>query len=117
MTALKHIVKANVLAMWAILEVRPDALFFSPRVRNVSMPTAPRRSSPPKFAIRSVGRAYKQLIASWHYVLPAQSVCLTVSVVLPSEFDELYVVRRREWLGRYHHARRASTEPNTPTVG
>jgi beta-glucosidase len=26
-TALKHIVKANVLAMWTILEVRPDAIF------------------------------------------------------------------------------------------
>ncbi len=26
-TALKHIVKANVLAMQAILEVRPDAIF------------------------------------------------------------------------------------------
>ena len=67
--------------------------------------------------IRPVGRAYKQLIESWYYVLPAQSVCLTVPVVLPSEFDEPYVVRRREWLGPYHHARRASAEPNTPTVG
>ena len=27
MTALKHIVKANVLAMHAILDVRPDAIF------------------------------------------------------------------------------------------
>ena len=26
-TALKHIVKANVLAMYAILDVRPDAIF------------------------------------------------------------------------------------------
>ena len=28
-TALKHIVKANVLAMKAILEIRPDAIVFA----------------------------------------------------------------------------------------
>lgn len=66
--------------------------------------------------IRPAGRAYKLLIESSQYVLPAQRVCLTVPVVLPSEFNAPYVVRRREWLGRYHHARRAPAEPNTPTI-
>ncbi|HEY0312233.1 MAG TPA: family 1 glycosylhydrolase [Allosphingosinicella sp.] len=33
--------------------------------------------------IRPVGEAYKQLIAEWRHVLPTQSVCLTVPVVMP----------------------------------
>ena len=37
--------------------------------------------------IRPVGRCYKQLIADWRDVLPTQSVCLSVPVVLPSEFE------------------------------
>ena len=35
--------------------------------------------------IRAVGRSYKELIASWRDVLPAQSVCLVVPVVPPSQ--------------------------------
>jgi beta-glucosidase len=35
--------------------------------------------------IRPVGRAYKRLIAQWGDVLPTQSLCLTVPVVLPDE--------------------------------
>jgi beta-glucosidase/6-phospho-beta-glucosidase/beta-galactosidase len=35
--------------------------------------------------IRPVGRAYKKLIAQWRDVLPTQSLCLTVPVVLPDE--------------------------------
>jgi hypothetical protein len=38
--------------------------------------------------IRRVGRAYKQLIADWREVLPAQSVCLVVPVVTPSEYHD-----------------------------
>src|SRR3712207_1417137 len=37
---------------------------------------------------RAVGRAYKQLIADWREVLPTQSVCLQVPVVLPSEYED-----------------------------
>jgi beta-glucosidase/6-phospho-beta-glucosidase/beta-galactosidase len=33
--------------------------------------------------IRPVGQAFKQLIADWRNVLPTQSVCLTVPVVMP----------------------------------
>jgi beta-glucosidase len=37
--------------------------------------------------IRPVGEAYKQLIADWRDVLPTQSVCLTVPVVMPENAD------------------------------
>jgi beta-glucosidase len=46
--------------------------------------------------IRPVGRAYKQLIADWREVLPTQSVCLQVPVVLPSEHGEGWAQRRRQ---------------------
>jgi beta-glucosidase len=52
--------------------------------------------------IRPVGAAYKQLIAQWREVLPTQSVCLFVPVVLPSEYDEPLAVRRREGWRRYY---------------
>lgn len=35
--------------------------------------------------IRAVGRAYKQLIRDWAEVLPTQSVCLRMPVLVPSE--------------------------------
>jgi beta-glucosidase/6-phospho-beta-glucosidase/beta-galactosidase len=35
--------------------------------------------------IRPVGEAYKRLISDWRSVLPTQSVCLRVPVVMPSE--------------------------------
>jgi hypothetical protein len=38
--------------------------------------------------IRNVGRAYKQLIADWRNVLPAQSVCLVVPIKKISDFEE-----------------------------
>ena len=44
---------------------------------------------------RAVGRAYKQLIADWQMVLPTQSVCLQVPVVLPSKYDDEFARRRR----------------------
>ena len=45
--------------------------------------------------IRPVGAAYKQLIADWSNVLPTQSVCLTVPVVMPDEADGEHVVRQQ----------------------
>jgi len=54
--------------------------------------------------IRQVGLAYKGLIQQWHDVLPAQSICLTVPVVRPSEYNERWAVRRREAL-RAHRMR------------
>jgi beta-glucosidase/6-phospho-beta-glucosidase/beta-galactosidase len=61
--------------------------------------------------IRPVGEAYKQLISEWRDVLPTQSLCLTVPVVLPDEVSE-------------HHARRQmrraasmiKANPSAPTV-
>jgi beta-glucosidase len=50
--------------------------------------------------IRAVGHTYKQLIQDWREVLPAQSVCLHVPVVLPSEYDEPVAKRRRETMAR-----------------
>ena len=45
--------------------------------------------------IRPVGRAYKQLICDWRDVLPAQSVCLTVPIIMPAEYDEPSAQRQR----------------------
>jgi beta-glucosidase len=44
--------------------------------------------------IRAVGRSYKQLIRDWKDVLPTQSVCLSVPVVLPSEYESRIQVRQ-----------------------
>jgi len=55
--------------------------------------------------IRPVGRAYKDLIASWREVLPTSSICLQVPVTFPSEFDEPFVHRQMERARR----RRATT--------
>ena len=46
--------------------------------------------------IRPVGEAYKQLIADWQSVLPTQSVCLTVPLVLPQEAEEEFAQRQKE---------------------
>ncbi|WP_237215562.1 family 1 glycosylhydrolase [Falsiroseomonas oryziterrae] len=37
--------------------------------------------------MRPVGRAYKRLVAQWREVLPAQSLCLQVPIVMPSAYD------------------------------
>ncbi len=64
--------------------------------------------------IRAVGRAYQRLIADWADVLPAQSVCLNVPIVLPSETDEPFARRRRGWMRSYHERRRRDAPQ--PTV-
>jgi beta-glucosidase/6-phospho-beta-glucosidase/beta-galactosidase len=46
--------------------------------------------------IRPVGKAYKKLIKEWKEVLPTQSVCLTVPIVLPSEHNEEWAKRKRQ---------------------
>ena len=57
--------------------------------------------------IRPVGRAYKQLIDDWCDVLPAQSVCLTVPVARPHDYDEPPVRRHQERMRqlRQHEAK------------
>jgi hypothetical protein len=63
--------------------------------------------------IRRVGRSYKQLIRDWREVLPAQSVCLVVPVVPPSEYDDALAVRRRETERERQGARPIWTSPES----
>ena len=46
--------------------------------------------------IRPVGKAYKQLIADWSQVLPAQSVCLQVPIVMPIESNEAWARAQKQ---------------------
>ncbi|MEI6487049.1 MAG: family 1 glycosylhydrolase [Sphingomonadales bacterium] len=46
--------------------------------------------------IRPVGRAYQQLIAQWRDVLPTQSLCLTVPVVMPDEVGSTHARRQSQ---------------------
>ena len=46
--------------------------------------------------IRPVGKAYGQLIRDWGQVLPTQSVCLQVPVVMPHDYEEIWALRNRE---------------------
>lgn len=59
--------------------------------------------------IRPVGESYKHLIREWHEVLPAQSVCLSVPLVLPEEHDEPWARRKREEM-RAHRLRTIVSE-------
>src|SRR3954463_10867464 len=61
--------------------------------------------------IRPVGRAYQQLIQRWRKVLPTQSVCLTVPVILPAEFESTHAVQQREDARDFRQAL-----PAAPTV-
>ncbi|GGE71688.1 glycoside hydrolase family 1 protein [Sphingomonas prati] len=44
--------------------------------------------------IRPVGTAFKKLIGQWRDVLPTQSLCLTVPVVMPDETDDIHTHRQ-----------------------
>jgi beta-glucosidase/6-phospho-beta-glucosidase/beta-galactosidase len=72
--------------------------------------------------IRPVGRCYKHLIDDWCDVLPAQSVCLTVPVSRPQDYDEAPVRRHRERMRRMRKqearedARHADAKPTRPSV-
>jgi beta-glucosidase/6-phospho-beta-glucosidase/beta-galactosidase len=54
--------------------------------------------------IRPVGEAYRQLIRDWLRVLPTQSVCLQVPIVMPSEYDHEWSKRRRSQAQQARHA-------------
>jgi beta-glucosidase/6-phospho-beta-glucosidase/beta-galactosidase len=45
--------------------------------------------------IRPVGEAYKKLISQWQQVLPAQSLCLQIPLVMPNESDEAWARQKR----------------------
>jgi beta-glucosidase len=72
--------------------------------------------------IRPVGRCYKQLIDDWCDVLPAQSVCLTVPVSRPQDYDEAPVRRHRERMRRMRKQetkedlQHADAKPTRPSV-
>ena len=53
--------------------------------------------------IRPVGREYKQLISDWRDVLPTQSQCLQVPVVMPQEYDEYWAKKLREDADEHRH--------------
>lgn len=64
--------------------------------------------------IRPVGSAYKELIAQWQNVLPAQSICLTVPLTLPDEYDSKAALRRREWMRHFmQHRAQLQNEPGS----
>jgi len=65
--------------------------------------------------IRPVGQAYKQLIQDWREVLPAQSVCLQVPIVMPSETDEPWAKRQQE-RARQVQANRVTAKTNKTTL-
>ncbi len=50
--------------------------------------------------IRPVGAAYRQLIADWRRVLPAQSVCLQVPIVMPHESSDTWVKKKQAQAGK-----------------
>ena len=58
--------------------------------------------------IRAVGRCYKQLIEDWREILPTQSMCLNVPIVLPSEYEESMARRRRAEARRLRASERES---------
>lgn len=45
--------------------------------------------------IRPVGKAYRRLIQQWRDVLPTQSLCLAVPLVLPSDAERPYAAEQR----------------------
>jgi hypothetical protein len=65
--------------------------------------------------IRPVGEAYKQLISDWREVLPTQSVCLQVPIVMPNEYDELWAVSKRAQA--VHHRNTPPTSASNETDG
>jgi beta-glucosidase len=66
--------------------------------------------------IRPVGAAYQKLIAEWREVLPTQSVCLQVPLVLPGEHEEEWV-QRQQAVARTHRHRRPTSPANPDHEG
>lgn len=54
--------------------------------------------------IRPVGAAYKELIKQWRDVLPTQSMCLTVPVVMPDEAGDEHTKRQMRRAKRMNKA-------------
>jgi hypothetical protein len=65
--------------------------------------------------IRPVGAAYRQLIADWRDVLPTQSVCLTVPVVMPNRAEGEHAREQRDQARQM--IRQPDTAPSTQEGG
>ncbi|MDB5930246.1 MAG: glycoside hydrolase family 1, partial [Polaromonas sp.] len=65
--------------------------------------------------IRPVGTAYRQLIADWRDVLPTQSVCLTVPVVMPNRAEGEHAREQRDQARQM--IRQPDTAPSTQEGG
>ncbi|UOR07365.1 family 1 glycosylhydrolase [Hymenobacter aerilatus] len=65
--------------------------------------------------IRPVGEAYKQLIHDWRQVLPAQSVCLQVPIIMPSENEEPWA-RNKKTQARQAQQDKSTAPANTPSA-
>jgi beta-glucosidase/6-phospho-beta-glucosidase/beta-galactosidase len=50
--------------------------------------------------IRPVGEAYKKLISDWRQVLPAQSVCLQVPIIMPQESNQAWARKKQADAGK-----------------
>jgi beta-glucosidase/6-phospho-beta-glucosidase/beta-galactosidase len=61
--------------------------------------------------IRPVGKAYKKLIEQWRDVLPTQSLCLTVPIVMPDEAADHHVRRQIERAEQMVRAERTAASP------
>jgi beta-glucosidase/6-phospho-beta-glucosidase/beta-galactosidase len=66
--------------------------------------------------IRPVGQAYKKLIRDWREVLPTQSVCLQVPVVMPRDYDEYWAEKLREE-PHTHRPKTIASPANADTEG
>jgi beta-glucosidase len=61
--------------------------------------------------IRNVGRAYKKLISQWRDVLPTQSLCLQVPIVMPDEDEDRHTAAQRARIRALIEARENRGEP------
>jgi beta-glucosidase len=61
--------------------------------------------------IRNVGRAYKKLISQWRDVLPTQSLCLQVPIVMPDEDEDRHTAAQRARIRALIEARENREEP------
>ena len=62
--------------------------------------------------IRPVGTAYKQLIADWQQVLPAQSLCLQIPLVLPQDSETNHAQQQKDVV-RQNHTSTSMATANT----
>lgn len=68
--------------------------------------------------IRPVGKCYKQLIDDWQDVLPTQSVCLSVPIVPPSEYEDYsHRRKRREMEAMLRHEELGRQAPDMAQAG